>query len=39
MRISLVKRDDERYVLNKRLWGEAAELLREIRDTERLLDP
>jgi predicted transcriptional regulator len=39
LRISLVKRDGERYVLNERLWGEAAELLREIRDIERLLDP
>ena len=39
LKISLVKRDGERYVLNERIWGEVPDLLREIRDIERLLDP
>ena len=39
LKISLVKKDGERYVLNERLWGDVADLLREIRDIERLLDP
>ncbi|KKH45300.1 hypothetical protein [Methanosarcina sp. 1.H.A.2.2] len=39
LKISLVKRDGGRYVLNERIWGEVPDLLREIRDIERLLDP
>ncbi|MHC1754110.1 MAG: hypothetical protein AB9861_01535 [Methanosarcina sp.] len=39
LKISLVKKDGERYVLNEKIWGEVADLLREIRDIERLLDP
>ncbi|AKB25357.1 hypothetical protein MSMTP_1888 [Methanosarcina sp. MTP4] len=39
LKISLVKKDGERYVLNERLWGDVAGLLREIRNIERLLDP
>jgi len=39
LKISLVKRDGEHYVLNERIWGEVPDLLREIRDIERLLDP
>ncbi|WP_440955888.1 hypothetical protein ACSAZK_02710 [Methanosarcina sp. Mfa9] len=39
LKISLVKKDGERYALNERLWGDVADLLREIRDIERLLDP
>ncbi len=39
LKISLVKKDGERYALNEKLWGELADLLREIRDIERLLDP
>ncbi|HII01677.1 TPA: hypothetical protein HA351_08540 [Methanosarcinaceae archaeon] len=39
LKISLVKKDGERYVLNEKLWGDVADLLREIRDIERLLDP
>ena len=39
LKISLVKKDGERYVLNERLWVDVADLLREIRDIERLLDP
>jgi predicted transcriptional regulator len=39
LKISLVKKDGERYALNERIWGEAPDLLREIRDIERLLDP
>ncbi len=39
LKISLVKKDGERYVLNERLWGDVSDLLREIRDIERLLDP
>ena len=39
LKISLVKKDGERYVLNERIWGEVPDLLREIRDIERLLDP
>jgi DNA-binding IclR family transcriptional regulator len=32
LRISLVTRDGEQYVLNERLWGDVADLLREIRE-------
>jgi predicted transcriptional regulator len=39
LKISLVKKDGERYVLNEKIWGEVPDLLREIRDIERLLDP
>lgn len=39
LKISLVKRDEEQYMLNEKLWKELAELLREIKDMERLLDP
>lgn len=39
LKISLVTRDGEQYVFNEKLWGEVADLLREIRDIERLLDP
>ena len=39
LRISLVTRDGEQYVFNERIWGDVADLLREIRDIERLLDP
>jgi len=39
LKISLIKRDGERYVLNERIWEEVPDLLREIRDIERLLDP
>lgn len=39
LKISLVKKDSERYILNEKIWGEVADLLREIRDIERLLDP
>lgn len=39
LKISLVKRDGEMYTLNERLWRDVAELLGEIRDIERLLDP
>ncbi len=38
-KISLVKKDGDLFVLNERLWGDVADLLREIRDIERLLDP
>ena len=39
LKISLVKRDGEQYVLNERLWEDVVELLREIKEIERLLDP
>jgi predicted transcriptional regulator len=39
LKISLVKKDGERYSLNERLWGDVAELIKEIRNIERLLDP
>ena len=39
LKISLVKRDGEMYTLNEKLWRDVAELLGEIRDIERLLDP
>jgi predicted transcriptional regulator len=39
LKISLVKKDGDLFVLNERLWGDVADLLREIRDIERLLDP
>ncbi|AKB36160.1 hypothetical protein MSSAC_1570 [Methanosarcina siciliae C2J] len=39
LKISLVKKDGDLYVLNEKLWGDVADLLREIRDIERLLGP
>lgn len=39
LKISLVTRDGEKYIFNERLWGDVADLLSEIRDIERLLDP
>ncbi|MDD4249322.1 MAG: hypothetical protein PHT13_09435, partial [Methanosarcina sp.] len=39
LKISLIKRDGERYVLNERIWREVPDLLREIRDIKMLLDP
>jgi hypothetical protein len=39
LKISLVIRNGEQYTFNERLWGDVADLLREIRDIERLLDP
>jgi len=39
LRISLVTRDREQYVFNEKIWGDVADLLREIRDIETLLDP
>ena len=37
--ISLIKKDGELYVINEKLWGDVAALLKEIRDIEKLLDP
>ncbi len=41
LKISLIKKDGgDLYALNEKLWGgDVADLLREIRDVERLLDP
>ncbi|HIH74112.1 MAG TPA: hypothetical protein HA306_02185 [Methanosarcina sp.] len=39
LKISLVKKNGDLYVLNEKLWEDVADLLKEIRDIERLLDP
>lgn len=39
LKISLLKKDGDLYALNEKLWGDVADLLRKIRDIERLLDP
>lgn len=39
LKISLVKKDGDLYALNEKLWRDVADLLGEIRDIERLLDP
>jgi predicted transcriptional regulator len=39
LKISLVKKNGDLYVLNEKLWRDVADLLKEIRDIESLLDP
>lgn len=39
LKISLVEKEGDLYIINEKLWGDVADLLKEIRDIERLLDP